>query len=144
MNLYVTVDDKFKLKKCFLNLRKQQLIIIDEIIESLGYAENTIDEYSSFIVNQKIKKIISSTSVGKKMQSIIYVNPGLTEETIRDVIHFCNEETLIEKVIFLTERYANEEYYQLFDEILFFPSIKKVQIIECKSLPIEWLDDTFE
>jgi len=143
MNLYVTLNDKFKLKKCFLNLRKQQLIIVDEIVSSLGYDIDSIDDYSYFIINQKIKKIISTTAGGRKMQSIIYVNPSLTEATIIDLVNFCNEETLIEKVIFLTDKHTNEDYYQFFDEILFFPAIKKVQIFDCKSLPIEWVDESF-
>ncbi len=74
------------------------------------------------------------------MQSIIYVNPDLNDEIIRELIHFCNESTTVEKVIFLTEKSKNESYYELFEEILYFPYAKKVKIIECVPLPVQILD----
>jgi hypothetical protein len=141
MNLYITVEDKVKLKKAFLNLRKQQIIVVDEVVVELGYSIGGVNDYSSYIVNQKIKKIISSTASSKKMQSIIYVNDTLNDEIIRGLIHFCQEHTLVDKVILLTDKNKNEDYYELFEEILFFPTMKKVHIIECKPIPVLWLDE---
>ena len=142
MNLYITIEDKSKLKKAFLNLRKQQIIIVDEVVVDLGYEVGKVDDYASFIVNQRIKKIITSTASGKKMQSIIYVNNNLNDEIIRGLIHFCQDNTVVDRVILLTEKGKNEELYELFDEILFFPSIKKVHIIECVTVPVVWLEET--
>ena len=142
MNLYITVEDKNKLKKAFLNLRKQQIITVDDVVVELGYEVGKVDDYASFIVNQKIKKIIASTASGKKMQSIIYVNDKLNDEIIRGLIHFCQEQTVVNQVILLTEKGSNEDFYELFEEILFFPTIKKVHIIECVSVPVDWLDET--
>ena len=142
MNLYITIEDKSKLKKAFLNLRKQQIIIVDEVVVDLGYEVGKVDDYASFIVNQRIKKIITSTASGKKMQSIIYVNNNLNDEIIRGLIHFCQDNTVVDRVILLTENGKNEELYELFDEILFFPSIKKVHIIECVTVPVVWLEET--
>jgi hypothetical protein len=142
MNLYITIEDKSKLKKAFLNLRKQQIIVVDEVVVDLGYQVGKVDDYASFIVNQKIKKIITSTASGKKMQSIIYVNQNLNDEIIRGLIHFCQDNTVVSRVILLTEKGKNEELYELFDEILFFPSIKKVHIIECITVPVTWLEET--
>lgn len=144
MNLYITVEDRTKLKKAFLNLRKQQIIVVDEVIVDLGYSMNSVDEYSSFIVNQRIKKIIALTASSKKMQSIIYVNSFLDDEIIRELIHFCSKNTQVNKVIFLTEKNKNEELYELFEEILFFPTLKKVHIIECVPVPVTWLDESFK
>lgn len=134
MNLYVTNQDKTKIRKAFLNLRKIQLICVDEIIEGLGYEESEINDYSRFIVNKRIEKIISTVSAGKKMQSIIYVNYNLNDISIREIIRYCETIETIENVIFLTDRNKYEDYYELFDEIVFFPSIKKIHILECKSL----------
>ena len=142
MNLYITIEDKSKLKKAFLNLRKQQIIVVDEVVVELGYQVGKVDDYASFIVNQRIKKIITSTASGKKMQSIIYVNDNLNDEIIRGLIHFCQDNTVVDRVILLTEKGKNEELYELFDEILFFPSIKKVHIIECITVPVTWLEET--
>lgn len=140
MNLYITVENRNKLKKAFLNLRKQQIIVADEVIIDLGYSTDNVDPYASYIVNQKIKKIITSTASSKKMQSIIYVNENLNDEIIRGIIHFCQEHTQVHKVIFLTEKGKHEEFYELFEEVLFFPTIKKVHIIECKPIQVCWLD----
>jgi hypothetical protein len=144
MNLYITIENRAKLKKAFLNLRKQQIIAVDEVVVDLGYSIENIDSYSSYIVNQKIKKIITSTASSKKMQSIIYVNENLNDEIIRGLIHFCQEQTQVQKVIFLTEKGKNEEYYELFEEVLFFPSIKKVHIIECTPIQVCWMDSEVE
>jgi len=139
MNLYITIEDKSKLKKAFLNLRKQQIIVVDEVVVELGYEVGKVDDYASFIVNEKIKKIISSTASGKKMQSIIYVNDNLNDEVIRGLIHFAQEHTVVDRVILLTEKGKNEDLYELFEEIMFFPTIKKVHIIECQTVPVIWL-----
>jgi hypothetical protein len=74
MNLYITCYDRNKLKTAFLNLRKYQIIDTDEVALSLNYDLSNVDNYSTFIMNQRIKKIIKSTATGKRMQSIIYVN----------------------------------------------------------------------
>lgn len=140
MNLYITGDDRNKLKKAFLNLRKQQIVVVNEVAMDLGYELVKIDDYSSFIVNQRIKKIITSTASSKKMQSIIYVNYNLNDEIIRQLIHFCQESTAVDKVILLTDKGKNEEFYELFEEILFFPTMKKVHIIECTPVPVTWIE----
>lgn len=142
MNLYITIEDKSKLKKAFLNLRKQQIVVVDEVVVELGYEVGKVDDYASFIVNQRIKKIIASTASGKRMQSIIYVNSNLNDEIIRGLIHFCQDNTVVNQVILLTEKGKNEELYELFEEILFFPTIKKVHIIECVTVPVTWLEET--
>ena len=131
MNLYVTYGDKEKLKKAFLNLRKQLIIDSLDIIASLGYTQDSLTEYSYFIVNEKIKKIIQVTSNGNKMQSIIYSNPSMDHEVIRGLINFAQQETLLDKVIFLTEKGQHQDLYELFEEVVFFPSAKKVHIISC-------------
>jgi Tfp pilus assembly PilM family ATPase len=141
MNLYITVEDRSKLKKAFFNLRKQQIVVAEEVAAELGYSIDQVDAYSSFIVNERIKKIISSTASGKKMQSIIYVNDKLNDEIARELIHFCQESTKVDKIILLTEKNKHEDIYELFEEILFFPSLKKVHIIECTTVPVVWSSD---
>lgn len=140
MNLYITVEDRARLKRTFLNLRKQQIVVVDEVVVELGYEVGNVDEYSSFIVNQRIKKIVTSTASSKKMQSIIYVNEKLNDEIIRGLIHFCQESTQVDKVILLTDKNKHEEFYELFEEVLFFPTTKKVHIIECVPIPINWIE----
>jgi hypothetical protein len=134
MNLYVTYGDKEKLRKAFLNLRKQLIIDSFEVVKSLGYEPEDLTEYSYFIVNQKIKKQIQSAASGNRMQSIIYINPDMDHEVVRGLINFAELETCVEKVVFLTDRGQNEDLYELFQEIIYYPTAKKVHIIKCEPI----------
>lgn len=144
MTLYITHEDRSKLKKCFLSLRKQVIISIDEVIINVGYDPNALDEYSSFIINEEIKKIIQKSSSGKKSNNIIYINKNFTDESVREIIHFAHENTRIERVVFLTEKNKYEEYYELFEEVMFFPQMKKVHLVECEQIKnpmFRWIND---
>lgn len=144
MILYITHEDKSKLKRCFLSLRKQIVISIDEVIVNVGYDPATLDEYSSFIVNEELKKIVVKASSGKKSNNIIFCNPKFTDESVRGIIHFVNDHTKINRVIFLTNKNKYEEYYELFEEVMFFPAFKKVHILECEQFSnpmVLWVND---
>jgi len=133
MNLYITREPREKLKKAFLNMRKQHVIAVHEIIENFGYTE-PLDSYSGFLVNEEIKNQIKQVSRANRAHSIIYSNPKLNEEIIRFLIFFVNENTEIEDVYFLTEENADEEYYELFNGVSIFPAIKKIHIMECRQI----------
>ncbi len=141
MNLYLTFDDKNKIKKCFLNLRKYLIINSDEVVEKLGFEKDKIDDCVSFIINEEILRMIKDGSSGRKLLGIIYSNSEINDEIIREIIHFSENVKNIEKVVFLVENGEHEEYYELFEEIMFFPSLKKVHIIECQTYPVVWLDN---
>ena len=140
MNLYVTFDDRTKIKKCFLNLRKYLIINSEEIIERLGFSKDNLDICSSFIVNEEICRMITEGVSSKKLLGIVYSNPEFNDEIMREVIHFSQEIKNLESVIFLTDKWMYEEYYELFEEVLFYPTIKKVHMINCIPLPVVWLD----
>jgi hypothetical protein len=139
VNLYLTFDDKSRIKKCFLNLRKYLIINTDEVIDRLGFQPSEIDSCSSFIINEEIKKMIKEGSNGRKLLSIIYCNPRMDDEIIREFVHYTQDLKKIEKVILLTDKGEHEEFYELFEEVMFFPSAKKVHIVECHSYPVNWL-----
>ncbi len=85
--------------------------------------------------------MIREGSNGRKLLSIIYSNPVMNDEIIREFVHYTQDLKKIDKVILLTEKDKNEDYYELFEEIMFFPTAKKVHIIECVSYPVAWLGD---
>ncbi len=140
MNLYVTFDDRNKIKKCFLNLRKYLIINSDEIVERLGFSKDNLDICSSFIVNEEIRRMITEGVSSKKLLGVVYSNPEFNDEIIREVIHFSQDIRNLESVIFLTDKWEKEDYYELFEEVLFYPTIKKVHMINCTPLPVVWLD----
>ena len=133
MNLYITREPRERLKKAFLNMRKQHVIAVPEIIESFGYKQ-PLDEYSSFLVNEEIKTQIKQVSRANRAHSIIYSNPHLNEDIIRFIVFYVNENTEIQNVMFLTEEGKDEEYYELFNGVSLFPSIKKIHILECRQI----------
>jgi hypothetical protein len=142
MNLYITFEDRSKIKKCFLNLRKYLIINVDEVKESLGYEEEEeLDHCKSFILNQEIMQVIRSGSSGRKLLAIVYSNPEMNDETIRELIKSSIDIKNIDNVVFLTEKGTYEEYFELFDEVMFFPTLKKVHLIECESYPVFWADE---
>jgi len=134
MNLYITREERDKLKRDFLNMRKQHVISVSEIIKNLGYTPDKLDAYSSFLVNEEIKNQIRAVSRAKRAHSIIYSNPDLNEDIIRFIIFYVNENTDIAEVLFLTDEGNDEEYYELFNGVAIYPAIKKVHIVECKRL----------
>lgn len=134
MNLYITREERDKLKKAFLNMRKQHVIAVQEIIANMGYTSKTLDPYASFLVNEEIKNQIKSVSRANRAYSIIYSNPELNEEIIRFLVFYVNENTNINDVIFLTEENKDEDYYELFNAVAIFPRAKKIHIMECKML----------
>jgi len=144
VNLYLTFEDKNKIKKCFLNLRKYLIINSDEVVEKLGFDKDKIDDCLSFIINEEILKMIKDGSSGRKLLGIVYSNSEMNDEIIREIIHFSENAKNIEKIILLTEKGENEDYYELFEEVMFFPSIKKVHIVECQTYPVVWLDEIDE
>ena len=144
MNLYLTFEDKNKIKKCFLNLRKYLIINSDEVVEKLGFDKSNIDDCLSFIINEEILKMIKDGSSGRKLLGIVYSNSEMNDEIIREIIHFSEGVKNIEKTILLTEKGESEEFYELFEEVMFYPSVKKVHIVECQTYPIVWFDEIDE
>ena len=136
MNLYVTFSDKTKIKRCFLNLRKYLVISAQDVIENIGYSDKVLDDCGMFLVNEEIKKLIHRGSVRRKLLALVYTNPEMNDEIIREIIHYADGLGSIDKVIFLTEESTNEEYYELFNEVAFYPSMRKVHIVECQPFPV--------
>ena len=133
-----------KITKCFLNLRKYLIINSHDIINDLGFEGLEIDDCTSFIINEQICKMIKTGSSGRKLLSIVYSNYAFTDESVRALIHYAADIKNIDKVILLTERGEHEEFYELFEEVMFFPTLKKVHIIECQSYPAALLDKATE
>lgn len=113
------------------------MISTQDVIENIGYAGKEMDDCSMFLVNEEIKKLIQRGSVRRKLLAVVYTNPDMNDEIIRELIHFADELPSIERVIFLTEENTNEIFYELFSEIAFFPSMRKVHIVECQPFSID-------
>lgn len=142
MKFYVTVEGVQKLKRSFLNLKLFSIINVQEIIESYGYTYSTIDDYGAFIVNDTIMNLVRNYSKSKRIRGIIYSNPNINEAIVTNLREKIEENNRITEFVLIDEFNLPrlQVLYPLFNEIIFFPSIKKVRLIECKSIrdKIDW------
>lgn len=144
MKFYITIEGTPRLKRSFLNLKLFQIINIPDILEQHGYTSETIDEYGSFIITTKLLSLIKNYSKSKRIRGIIYSNPGLNDEIIENLMGIVSEFEKIETTVLLDDYYVPRlnHFYGLFSEIIYFPSVKKVRLIECQPIKnkVDWKD----
>jgi hypothetical protein len=136
MKFYVTIEGTQRLKKSFLNLKLFSIIYIPEILEQYGYTYSTIDDYGSFIISNHINELINTYAKSKRIRGIIYSNPSINEEILPNLFETIQKIENINEVVLLDDYNVPKltNLYHSFDEIIFFPSIKKVRLVECISL----------
>jgi len=142
MKFYVTVEGVQKLKRSFLNLKLFSIIDVQRILEDYGYTYNTIDDYGAFIINEQILTLIKNYSKSKRIRGIIYANPNINDDIIINLQERVDKLKKVSEFVLIDEYNLPklQQFYPLFNEIIFFPSIKKVRLIECKSIKdkIDW------
>ncbi len=144
MKFYVTIEGVPRLKKSLLNLKLYSIIYIPEILEQYGYTYSTIDDYGSFIISNQITELIKTYAKSKRIRGIIYSNPDVSEDVLPNIFDTLADIDTISEVVLLDDYNVPKltHLYPIFDEIVFFPSIKKVRLIECQKISnlqnIEW------
>lgn len=144
MKFYATIEGTPRLKKSFLNLKLFSIIYIPEILEQYGYTYSTIDDYGSFIISNHINDLIKTYAKSKRIRGIFYSNPNLSEDLLPTLFETLSEIPTITELVLMDDYNVPklEHLYQNFDEIIFFPSIKKIRLIECQKISnlqnIEW------
>lgn len=142
MKFYITVEGVPKLKRSFLNLKLYSIINVSEILEDHGYEYETIDEYGVFIVNEKIIKLITNYVKSKRIRGIIYSNEYLNSNTIENLFDTLEPIEKIQDIVLLDDYNVPrlKEHYSYFNEVIFFPSVKKIRLIECKPIKegVDW------
>ena len=142
MKFYITVEGIPKLKRSFLNLKLFSIISIPDILKEYGYEKATIGEFGRFIVDQKIQALIKNYTKSKRIRGIIYCNPQLIPEIVENLMDSLEDNKKISDVVLLDDYNVPkvQHLYTLFPEVIFFPSIKKIRLIECKQIKdkIDW------
>lgn len=146
MNFYITTEDKDFLKKNFLNLRFSALISVPDIVASLDEEYDTMSLYSRFIVNKTIISQVENVLKRKRFFNIIYHNPWIDYDSIKNLHEQFHDNASIKRIILLDKKDnpTNEDLWQYFEEVTFFPSVKKKKILECESFKTPmfyWLND---
>lgn len=136
MKFYITVEGTQRLKKSFLNLKLFSIIYIPDILQEHGYTYSTIDDYGSFIISNQINELIKTYAKSKRIRGIIYSNPNICEEVLPNIFETLSDIDTISDVVLLDDYNVPKliHLYQNFDEIIFFPSIKKIRLIEAVNI----------
>jgi len=136
MKFYITIEEIQRLKKSFLNLKLFSIIYVPEVLEQYGYTYSTIDEYGSFIISNHISNLIKMYSKSKRVRGIFYSNPYITEQMLPNIFEVVSKIDNINEIVLLDDYNVPKltHLYCNFDEIVFFPSIKKVRLIECTKI----------
>lgn len=134
--IYVTTEPKESLRKKFLNFRFYYLISVPEIIKKLNEDPKNLSDRGIFLINNTIIEGINSCIKRKKYMAIIYSNPNLNYEAIKNLQEkFTDNENIISiSLLDYKANPKNEDLWQLFEEVIFFPEINKKKIFECKSI----------
>jgi hypothetical protein len=146
MTVYMTTEDKEVLKKNFLKLRFFGLISVPDIVETTGYNYKDLTLNLQFIVNKTISQELDNALKKNRFYAVIYSNPWMDKEAIINMREYLSEHPLVKKVVLLDFKDSpkNEDFFELFEEVAFFPSVKKIKIFECetqKSPMIYWAND---
>lgn len=136
MKFYVTVESYRKLRNAFTNLNTFYIIDTDSLIAESGLDVNKPSH--RFIINSEIERLIATGAKSKRITGIIYINNNLNCDIITSIKKSLKEITKsqVEEVTLLDDYDAPKlkQYYNLFDEVIFFPAFKKTKIIECKPI----------
>lgn len=134
MKFYLTVESKYRIQNSFLNLNAFHIIDVQEIISSFNL--DLSKQTNVFIINSYIEKSILNNAKSKRLQGIIYINNLLNEIVIENLYEMIKDNTNISQMVLLDDYYTPKllNLYKNFEEILFFPSVRKIKIIECKPL----------
>ena len=88
--------------------------------------------------------MIKTYAKSKRIRGIIYSNPEISQEILPNIFKTLIDIESISEVVLLDDYNVPKltHLYYNFDEIVFFPSIKKIRLIECQKISnlqnIEW------
>ena len=133
LNFYITTTDEQFLQSNFLNFRFLSLISIPDIIEELGTTYETMEDYNALIINKTVRSKIENVFKRKKYYSILYVNPWINYESIKNITEEYGENENISKICLLDKQTDpdNIDLWQYFEEVTFFPEVRKRKISDC-------------
>lgn len=134
MKFYLTVETQEKIKNTFVNLNLFYLLDIEQVI--CEYGLDVTKPYNRFFLSQEIEKLIVAQTKSKRLEGIIYINKALNDKLVSHIYKLVKKIDRIDNVVIIDDdsRPRLRELYKLVDEVLFFPSVKRVKILECKTL----------
>lgn len=149
MKLYISNSIE-KCRNCFLNLSRFYILDVQQLLDELRL--DMKDKCNAFFVSRHIQNIISQQSKSKRLEGIIYVNTNLSEKLFDHLFNFVRELPRMENMVLIDDPIFRplSRFYPLFEEVMFFPTIRRVRIVECQTLkpfedePLPETTDTYK
>lgn len=133
MKFYATIEPCRKLKNLFSNLSSFYIIDVDYILEASGL--NPDKSTHRYLINTELERLITTGAKSKRYVGMIYINSKLNCDTIVSIKRSIDVITnsVVESFVILDDYDTPKltDYYTLFDEVVFFPALKKTRLIEC-------------
>lgn len=133
MKLYIS-NSAEKCRKCFLNLSKFYILDVQEILNELSL--DIEDKCNAFFISKYIMDTIKNRAKSKRLEGIIYINTNLSEKLFDNLFNCVKELPKMENMVLIDDPIFQplSEFYPLFEEVMFFPTVRKVRILECQTL----------
>lgn len=133
MKLYIS-NDVTRVRNCFLNLSKFYILDVQKILNELQL--DVSDKCNAFFITQHIQNLIETQAKSKRLEGIIYVNQKLSEKLFDNLFDIVKNLPKMENMVLIDDPIFQPlaNFYNLFEEVIFFPTIRKGKIIECQIL----------
>lgn len=135
----MTAESQDKIRATFLNLNMYYILDTSEVIKNLGL--DLTKPSNVYFISEYIEKTIEQYSKSKRLWGIIYINPNLNPQLVsalnamlRRIADRC-EGCRIDGTVLMDRQYFPKlkDMWKLFEEVMFFPEIRRVKMIECRS-----------
>lgn len=104
MEIWIAEGTKKELKKAHPFLRDFGVIDVKEIVTLLGYKSSLdLDDYSSFILNNEIKKKLEAFNNSKRFYRILFLVENANEELAHNLLDFSVNLNLKYEAIYIRE-----------------------------------------
>lgn len=133
MKFYATIEPCRKLKNLFSNLSSFYIIDVDSILRESGLDPGK--HTHRYLINTELERLITAGAKSKRYAGMIYINSNLNCDVIVSIKKSIGilTNSVIESFVILDDVDVPKlsDYYTLFDEVVFFPALKKTKLIEC-------------
>lgn len=133
MNCYITTEPCRKLKNLFSNLSSFYIIDVDTILFESGL--DVTKKSHQYLINSELERLLMIGAKSRRYAGIIYINSNVNYDIIDAVASIVTgiEGSTIENMVVLDDCDTPKlkDYYELFDEVVFFPVTKKVRVVNC-------------
>lgn len=133
MKFYATIEPCRKLRNMFTNLSSFYIIDVDTILAESGLDPDKPTH--RFLINTELARLIVSGAKSKRYMGMIYINSRINCDVIVSIKKTVGELTnsVVDGFVVLDDEDVPKlkDYYTLFDEVSFFPSMRRTRLIEC-------------